>query len=204
MAKRQYVQQARAASAEQTRRDILNAVEIQLRTLPTTTVSIDAVARAAGVARSTVYAVFGSRAGLFNAFGADLMDRAGFGEVVASTLMPDARGSLRAGIRATVAIYSAQRDVLRALHAMALLDPDAYAGAVQPVEENRAGGMVHLAQRLAAAGELRADVGVAEAADTLWLVTGFDAFDVLRTQRSLPPDTISERLTAVAERTVCR
>lgn len=203
MGKRQYVQQARAVAAEQTRRDLLDAVEAQLRASPTTSMSLDAVARSAGVARSTVYAVFGSRAGLFNAFGADILDRAGFDQVVASTRMSDARASLRAGIRATVALYAAQRDVLRALHAMALLDPDAYSGAVQPIEENRAGGMAHLARRLATVGELRPDVDEAEAADLLWLVTGFDAFDVLHTQRGLTPEVITERLTAVAERTIC-
>jgi AcrR family transcriptional regulator len=203
VAKRKYEQRARAAAAEQTRRRVLDAVYAQLRAAPTTPVSLDAVARTAGVARSTVYAVFGSRAGLFTALGVDLLDRAGFDRVVAAVAVPEVRASLRAGVHATVQIYAAQRDVLRALHAMALLDPDAYAGAVLPAEQDRVGGMAHLARRLAMAGELRSDVDEAEAADLLWLVTGFDAFDVLYTQRGLPPDAIADRLAAVAERTLC-
>jgi AcrR family transcriptional regulator len=203
MAKRRYEQRARAATAEQTRRRVLDAVYTQLQAAPTTPVSIDAVARSAGVARSTVYAVFGSRAGLFTALGVDLLDRAGFDRVVAAVAVPGVRASLRAGMHATVAIYVAQSDIFRALHAMALLDPDAYAGAVQPVEQDRAGGVAHLARRLAAAGELRPDVDEAEATDLLWLVTGFDAFDVLHTQRGLPAGAIADRLIAVAERTLC-
>lgn len=204
MGQRRYEQRARAATAEQTRRRILDAVYARLRAAPGEAVNLDAVARAARVARSTVYAVFGSRAGLFQAFGVDLLARAGFDRVVAAVAVPDVRASLRVSLRATVEIYVAERDVLRALHAMALLDPDAYAGALEPADRDRAGGMVHLARRLAEAGELRPDVDEAEAADLLWLITGFDAFDVLFTQRELPPDKVAARLTAIAERALCR
>ena len=50
----------------------------------------------AGVARSTVYLIFGSRAGLFDAVARDLLDRGGFDRVVRATEDPDAREHLRA------------------------------------------------------------------------------------------------------------
>jgi hypothetical protein len=62
--------------------------------------------------------------------------------------------------------------------------------------------MAHLAAP-AVTGELRSDIDEAEAAALFWLVTGFDAFDVLYTQRGLPPDAIADRRTAAAERTLC-
>ena len=71
VATRRYEQRARAASAEATRRRILDALYDRLHDAPAAPVSVDAVAQAAGVARSTVYVVFGSRAGLFDAFAAD-------------------------------------------------------------------------------------------------------------------------------------
>ena len=79
MAKRPYEQRLRARSAEETRRRILDAVYERLREAPAEPVSVERVARMAGVARSTVYLVFGSRAGLFDALGDDLLRQDGVG-----------------------------------------------------------------------------------------------------------------------------
>jgi AcrR family transcriptional regulator len=73
MATRKYEQRLRADAAAETRRRILDAVYQWLRETPAEPVSIDRIARLARVARPTVYLVFGSRAGLFEAVGADLL-----------------------------------------------------------------------------------------------------------------------------------
>ena len=52
---RAYEQKVRAESAAETRRRIIDAVIDRLRKAPAERVSVDAVAREAGVARSTVY-----------------------------------------------------------------------------------------------------------------------------------------------------
>ena len=80
--------------------------------------------------RSTVYTVFGSRAGLFDALGMDLLHRGGFIDMVREVLHPDAREGLRGGIRGNVLMYAAHRDVLRALFSMAQLDAEAVGGAL--------------------------------------------------------------------------
>src|SRR5690242_5789954 len=145
MATRRYEQRLRAESAQETRRRILDAVYDQLREAPAKPVSIDGIARTAGVARSTVYVVFGSRAGLFDAFAADLLERGGFQGVIDAVGDPDPRVHLRGGITAGVHTYAAHRDVFRALVSMTALDPDAVGGAIQRSDRSRAAGMRKLA-----------------------------------------------------------
>jgi AcrR family transcriptional regulator len=197
---RRYEQRARAATAEETRRRILEAVYEQLRQAPAEAVSVDRVAHDAGVARSTVYVIFGSRAGLFDAFGQYVFDRAGFARLVEAVGHPDARQHLRRALQASADAYAAERDVVRAVFSLSLLDPDALAGAGQRMEERRLGGMKHLARRLRDQGMLRPGVTLKEAVDLLWVIASFDAFDLLYTGRGLSSAKVGERLIAMAER----
>jgi AcrR family transcriptional regulator len=200
MTNRKYEQRLRAETAEQTRRRILDAVYERLRQAPREPVSVERVARMARVARSTVYTIFGSRAGLFDALGAELLRRGGFDRLMAAVGDPDAREGMRGGIRGGVEMYAAHRDVLRVLFSMAMLDADAVGGAVQRMEQGRAGGMAYLARRLADQGVLRPGVTADEAAELLWLVTSFDSFDLMYTGRGLPVERVADRLIAAAER----
>jgi AcrR family transcriptional regulator len=202
MATRRYEQRQRAEAAEQTRRRILDAVYERLRAAPTEPVALDGVARTAGVARSTIYLVFGSRAGLFDAVAADLLERGDFDSVIKAVADPDAREHLRGGIRGGMRAFAVDRDVYRVLFSTAPLDPEATGGAMQRMEDRRAGGMAYLAQRLADQGLLRSDVSVERAADLLWVLTSFDSFDLLYTGRGLPVDELADVLIDTAERTL--
>jgi AcrR family transcriptional regulator len=204
MATRKYEQRLRAEAAEETRRRILDAVYERLREAPTQPVSVDQVARAARVARSTVYLIFGSRAGLFDAVAKDVLERGGFERVTTAVAHPDAREHLRLGIRAGMEVYAVYRDVHRVLFSTAALDPEATAGAMQRADAGRAGGMEYLAQRLAEQDLLRPDMTVDDAAHILYLLSSFDAFDQLYTGRGLPVDEVARLLVATAERAVCR
>jgi hypothetical protein len=64
--------------------------------------------------------------------------------------------------------------------------------------------MAYVAGRLAEQGLLRPDVTAADAAHILYLVTSFDAFDLLYTGRDLPVDEVARLLVAMAEHAVCR
>ena len=202
MATRRYEQRLRARSAEETRRRVLDAVYDQLREAPAQPVSVDRIARAAEVARSTVYAIFGSRAGLFDAFAADLLERGGFRRVLDAIADPDPHVTLRAGITGGVHTFAAHRDVFRALVSMAELDPDAVGGAMQRSDERRAKGMMRLARRLARDGLLREGLTAKRAADRLWVLTSFDAFDLLYTGRRQSADAVAGALVDMAERGV--
>jgi AcrR family transcriptional regulator len=202
MTTRKYQQRARAAAAQETRGRILEAIRERLREAPSEAVSVDQVARMAGVARSTVYVIFGSRAGLFDALAQDFLQRAGFDRLVAAVQEPDARDHLRGTLTANVEMFAAERDLARALFATARLDPDALAGAGQRLESERAGGNQYLAQRLHDEGWLRPGLTVAEATDILWVLASFDAFDLLHSDRGLPPADVAERLVTMAESTL--
>ena len=200
MATRRYEQRLRAEEAEKTRSRIVEAVLERLRAAASEPVSIERIAAMAGVARSTVYAIFGSRAGLFDAVGAELQERTGYRGLVEASHHPDARVALRGGLRAASAMLAAERDIRRALHSMAQLDQVAGGGAVERWEEERAAAMARVAAQLQEQGHLRAGVSTEEANDVLWLITSFESFDLLYTGRGLPLDVVVERLTETVER----
>jgi AcrR family transcriptional regulator len=202
--KRKYEQKLRADAAEQTRRRILDAVGDRLRKAPGEPVSMDTVAQAAGVARSTIYVVFNSRAGLFEAFVADLAERSGLGSLTAAVAVQDARQHLHGGIRAACEMFAADIEVYRALFAMARIDPDSVGGAVRTQEDNRRGGMEYLAKRLDEHGELRDDVTREQAVNVLWMICSFETFDLLYDGRGLSVDEAAELLATTAERALCR
>jgi AcrR family transcriptional regulator len=204
MSRRPYEQRLRAESAAQTRRRILDSAYHRLQQVPSEALTVDRVARDASVSRSTIYLVFGGRAELFDAVGADLLQRSGFDEVMQAVEDRDARAALRRFLRATVGLYAANRDVFRNLFSMAQIDPGAAGGAISRMEHGRARGMQQLAARLAEARLLRDDMGPDDAADLLWLASSFDSFDLLATGRSRSADHIAAALTATVERTMLR
>lgn len=201
---RKYEQHLRAEHADETRQRILEAVAQQLRNAPSQPLSLDKVARHARVARSTIYLVFGSRAGLFDAFAADLWARTGLARLTDAVADPDARQHLRGGIRAASTMYAGDRDIYRVLHSMAQLDPDSVGGAIDKMDADRAGGMAHLARRLAEDGVLRADLDLEQATDILWTLCSFDTFDAFFTARGLSLDETIDTIVVIAERSVCR
>ena len=202
MTTRKYTQQARAAAADETRRSILEAMRNRLRAAPSEALSIERVAQEAGVARSTVYLVFGSKAGLFEALGQDMLERTGFQRIVDAVALPDARDAVRESLRAAAGVYAAERDVARTIYSMWSLEPEAVRRAFEVVERGRAEGQRRMAGRLAEEGHLHPDVTVDEATDILWVITSFETFDQLYTGRGLSEDDTASRLVTMAERSL--
>lgn len=204
MARRKYEQVVRAEAAAETRRRILEAVGQRLRESPTEQPSLEKVASLAGVSRSTIYADFGSRAGLFDAFVADLWDRTGLEQLSEAVKSGDAREHLRRGIAAASRMKGQELAIYRVLHAMDRLDPESAGGAVRQMEEDRKVGMKRLAEHLADGGALREDVSKEQAFDALWVLTSFEALDLLVTGRRMSLDRAIDTLVTMAERSVCR
>ncbi|MDG4832239.1 TetR family transcriptional regulator [Solwaraspora sp. WMMD1047] len=204
MATRRYEQVLRAEAAQETRRRILDAVGRRLREVPTEQPSLEQVARLAKVSRSTIYADFGSRAGLFDAFVVDLWERTGLSELGRAVASDDAREHLREGIAAASRMKGRELAIYRVLHAMDRLDPESAGGAVRHMEKDRRAGMENLAAHLEHEGALRDGLSVEQAADTLWVLTSFESLDLLVTGRGLTVDEAIETLVMMADRTVCR
>ena len=93
--------------------------------------------------------------------------------------------------------------VYRVLFSMTRLDPDSLGGAVERKEQHRSGGMAYVAERLADQGYLRAGMTPEHAADLLWMLCSFEAFDLLHTGRGMSVDDAARELADIAERAVC-
>ncbi|MET0460657.1 MAG: helix-turn-helix domain-containing protein [Ilumatobacteraceae bacterium] len=200
---RRYVQSTRAAAAAAKRRDLLDATIDMLATEPLPRVTLDAVAKRAGAARSTVYTMFGSRAGLLEAVAVRLLERVEFDRLVEAVGDSDPRRALDLALTESVRLYAREREVSRALWSWADLDPDA-ADAFAVLDGGREAGTTHLIGRLDDADLLHPDVSRQEAADVLFLLTSFDTFDQLYTGRKLDEAAVTARLRAVVERTLLR
>jgi AcrR family transcriptional regulator len=199
MAKRAYEQRLRAEAAEENRRRILDTLYERLREAPAEPITVDEIARRARVARSTIYLVFGSRSGLFDALTDHLLLGAGYDRIVDAVRYPDARESLRGAFAGGVEQYAAHHDVLRVLASMAKLDPKGVGQAIARREEERSRGVARVARRLHQQGHLRPDLTVARARAVIWLLAGFDAYDALATGQGLAPGKITEILIDTAE-----
>jgi AcrR family transcriptional regulator len=198
MGKRTYQQRQRAQTAEATRQRILEAARACLTATPLLAVSLERIAEQAGVARRTIYQIFGSRVGLFAALEQDLLQRGGFAEVQAAfNEHTDARQILEQMVPAGVRLLEREQAIMRALYLQALIDPEA-ATLTRRIDEGRIGGMRYLAQLLEEQDYIRPDLTQAEVGDILALLTDFVTFDQLRIKAGLSPEEIMRRLRVLA------
>ena len=146
MAKRPYVSPHRAAAAGETRERILLAARQILRAEDISAFSLDAVGKAAGVTRLTVYNQFGSRAGLLEAV---------FDEIALGGRLPRLREAIgnpdgRAGIGQLIHIFcdfwSSDPAVARLHDAMAA--DEELAAALRARNERRRLGIRALIERI--------------------------------------------------------
>ena len=204
MATRKYEQRLRAEAAEETRKRILDALHELLSASPTKPPSVDEIARRARVARSTVYLVFGSRAGLFDALAVELTSGAGFVRILDAARNPDAREHMREALTGGAEMYASELDVFRVLFALSSIDPAAVGNTIERAQESRAGGIGRLARRLGDQGLLRKEVSVDDAAHLLWVLSGFEAFSALYVDRRLSVADAARVLVESAERALLR
>ncbi|MFT3831868.1 MAG: TetR/AcrR family transcriptional regulator [Micropruina sp.] len=204
MARRKYEQVVRAETAQETKRRIMDAVGQCLRERPTERPGLERVAELAGVSRSTIYLAFGSRAGMFDAFVADLWQRTGIAELTQAVSADDAREHLRQGIAAASRMKGSELAVYRVLHSMDRLDPESAGGAVRHMEEDRRAGMESLANHLVDQDLQRPGLSREQVLNALWVLTSFESLDLLISGQGLSVDDAVDTLVWMAERAVCR
>src|ERR1700716_2735022 len=137
MPTRRYVSSVRTAEAAAKRDRVIAAAARSLReNASIATFSLDAVAKAAGVTRLTVYHQFGSRRGLLEAGFDDIAQRAGLTEIADAMATPDPRAALDRVIEIFCAFWSRDPAVGR-LHEATATDPEFGAALIDRNERRR-------------------------------------------------------------------
>jgi AcrR family transcriptional regulator len=168
-----YRSELRDAAVDVTRTRIMQASRRLLtggRNLPA--FSLDAVARAAGVTRLTVYNQFESKRGLLEAVFDDIARRGGLFELRSVMADPDVMSSLRRVVAVFCRFWASHDRALAKLAGMTKLDRD-IAASLQQRTERRRGVLTVLVKRLPSVRES------ADLVDVLFALTTFETFEAL-------------------------
>jgi len=180
---RRYTSESRQRQADETRRRIVEATRRLLRTEGYAGMTIEAIARSAGVSAPTVYAIFKSKTGILT----ELLDESTFtpsyDEAVRQALSarePEVRLRLAAGIARQ--IHDAQSVVFDLLRGAGVVAPE-----LAKLERQREALRYERQERmiisLRDAGRLRAGLDYATARDVFWMLTGRDIYRMLVRER---------------------
>src|SRR6266851_2210798 len=124
MPRRPYTSSVRTAAAAENRERVIKAAARSLREdASIASFSLDAVAKAAGVTRLTVYHQFGSRRGLFEAVFDEIARQGGLAEIPDAMAMSDPRAALDRLVEIFCAFWNRDPAVGRLHEAMAT-DPE--------------------------------------------------------------------------------
>lgn len=197
MAPRKYDLGRRRAAAEQTQQRILHAVRalVAARETPEA-VTMESVARKAGVARMTVYYQFQSRSGLLEALADDLAAKGGMANLAGAFMEPDPAKAVRRFIRTFVEFWASDRIVLRRLRALGILFP-VLSQRIRGRDAWRREGARNLLGKLGVPERASGGPSAEEAADLLSALSSFETFDALCEGRRTP-EVVAELLGTAA------
>jgi AcrR family transcriptional regulator len=122
MSPRPYRSSRRAVTAERTHARLLKAASAMLAAPDG--ISLDAVAKRAGVTRLTVYNQFGSRRALLEAVFDDMAERAGLHRIRETMTKPEPQAALQQIVVIFCDFWSIHRGALWRLHAASATDPE--------------------------------------------------------------------------------
>ena len=200
--KRVYESPARERQAGETRSRIANAARQLLEQSGYEGMTIPAVARAAGVAVPTVYAIFGSKKGIVS----ELLDQARFGEdyrALVRSVMNTSKPRERLAFAARIArkIYESEVPVENLLRGAGMLAPE-LAAVENERECQRYDHQVILIDSLVQAKLLRTGLDRQRARDILWCLTSRELFRMLVQRRGWSPDQYEDWLRSTLDRTL--
>lgn len=178
MSTRLYASPAREAAAAQKKARVVSAATGLLRSQGSVTaVSLDAIAKAAGVTRLTVYNQFGSRRGLLEAVLDQVATDAGMHRIGELMAAADPRTALDALIDLVCHAWAFDDSMAR-LHAAARIDPE-FAEAVSKRIERRRGALRALVNRMSKDEPISASAK-SDLVDLLFAMTSYEVFEGLR------------------------
>jgi AcrR family transcriptional regulator len=185
----------RTEQAQMTRARILDAARRLLVSGTYSSVTMEEIAKEAGVSYQTVYAIFGTKLRL-----AQGLIEVGFPHVADALKLfdalrqsDDAELVLRTGARVSRLIYEICADLLRFIRESG--DP-ALLAHYREREEQRLTDMIQfgLPAMLERSGRLRAGISSSEAVAVIWALTGPDQYTQLVFQRGWPPSRYEDWL----------
>jgi AcrR family transcriptional regulator len=177
MPPRTYASPKRTAAAERTRQRLVRAaVKLMKSKAGSRSVSLDSVARAAGVSRLTVYNQFGSRRGLFEALFDDRARRGGMHRMAQIMAGPDPRGGLEQLIELFCEFWSNEHSTIACLVGAAGSDKELSEGLLARNERRRRAltVLIRRMQSVRAPPEAISDL-----VDVLFVLTSFAVFTEL-------------------------
>lgn len=211
MSPRPYKLGQRQAATEQTRTRIIQAArELLMAPEGISSFSIEMVAKAADVARMTVYHQFGSKLGLLEALCDSLAASGGMQQLASAFSMSEPLDALNQFILTFGHFWDEDRLVMRRLRAMAALDPD-FEQLIQTRDSWRRKGARVLVQRFVAKQRMApgeasnaicnifssegkqepaADESVDQIVDILFTLTSFETFDILAGTTHSPQEVV--------------
>lgn len=201
--RRAYRTALRHEHAEQTRQRVVAAARRAVVSGIYSRVTIDEIARQAGVASQTVYASFGSKLGLADAVIAADMPHiaaamAAFDE---ATKKADVQSWLKALAAMSRRIYEPCADLMRFLRESG--DADLLAR-YREVEHGRYVRLAPLLDLLGKMDRPKSALGAAQAVDVVWSLTGPDHYIELVFERGWQPDAYESWLARTLNHTVRR
>ena len=192
--KRSYQSAVRERQAAETRQRIAAAARRLLVSKGYAAMTVDAIAREAGVAAQTVYAVFGSKIGILN----EILDEARFDEsyreLVRQALSArEPRERLRYAARIARQIFDSERPVLDLLRGAGVLAPE-LSRVERERESMRYERQEPMIDFLAKKKQLRPGLSRARAREILWALTSRDLYRMLVRERGWPSQEFEDWL----------
>ena len=181
--------QRQAAVDEKRAKVIAAARELILSERALAGFSVDAVAKQSGVARMTVYNQFGGKIGLLEALFDDLAVRGRIHQVADALQKDEPLDALNDFITVFGYFWTADRMLIKRLHAMMTLDFEV-AKAHAARQERRRDGLRVIVERLHEKYGFRADLPFEEIIEIVNTLTGFETFDALAGTTRSPNDVV--------------
>lgn len=198
MATRPYRATKRADQVAQTREHILAAARELMIGAGFHRLTLDEVAKAAGVTRVTIYNQFGSKLGLLEAMLDAFGRRGAAGRMGAAAEAADPWEGLVATITETVRFWSIDRPFFRRLLGLAAVDPETH-DVIARREDMRRHGWAMVSEAFAARGELPAGATKADAVAVFTALSSFPLFDALQREGETSTERTTVTLVAFAK-----
>jgi AcrR family transcriptional regulator len=188
MTSRQYRSASRDTAAAKTRARIVRVAAKHLRSREgLQSLSLEAVAREAGVSRLTVYNQFGSRRGLLEAVFDDRARWGGLHRIAEAMAKRDSRAALARVVEIFCAFWDFDSKALGRIHGASVADPE-LEESLRERNERRRKLLSTLLGRMGATGEIRPE-SLDDLTDVLFVLTSYPVFAGLSSRRRSAQDT---------------